>query len=908
MKIKNMYMKKNFILAVFCLIISAMAFAQVPQKMSYQAVVRGSDNNLVTNSEVSVRVSILQGSVDGEAVYTETHSATTNANGLLTIEIGDGTSSDDFSAINWVNGPFFVKTETDVNGGNDYDIIGVSQLLAVPYAMYAQRAGNVPDVSGFLTEETDPTVPEWAKAETKPTYNYNEIENTPEIPEFQALSISNDTIFLTNGGFVKLPPVAVGFSGDYNDLVNAPEIPTVPTNVSAFDNDANYLTEETDPSVPAWAKAETKPTYDYSEIQNTPNIPTIPNTVSSFENDANYLTSESDPTVPTWAKAETKPTYDYSEIQNTPNIPTIPNTVSSFENDANYLTSEADPTVPTWAKAETKPVYDYSEIANTPEIPTIPTAVSAFENDANYLTSETDPSVYAWAKAENKPAYDYSEITNTPEIPVVPTTVSAFDNDANYLQSETDPSVYAWAKSENKPVYDYTEIQNTPNIPTVPTAVSAFENDANYLQSESDPNVPAWAKSENKPVYDYSEIQNTPNIPTIPTAVSAFDNDANYLTSETDPSVPAWAKANTKPSYSYEEITGKPELFSGNYNDLTNIPTIPTVPTNVSAFENDANYLTSYTETQTLANVVALGNSAGNSRITNVANPTANQDAATKKYVDDLIATLEAAVEALQNRRLAYVTFDANGGVGSMQSQVFLTGAAQAISANAFTKENNWFAGWNTAVDGSGESYADLQEITIMENITLYAQWSLGVTASANGHDYVDLGLPSGTSWATCNVGASTPTAYGNYYAWGEITTKSSYAENNYTYHNNPATLPSSADAATANWGSAWRMPTKEEFEELKSNCTVTWITQNGVNGRLFTGPNGNSIFMPAAGGRHGDEPIYAGSGDYLSSSLYDVYANELRYAWMLSFSPSFYGMAGFFRYIGQSVRAVLAQ
>ena len=196
-------MKKNILLAVFCLVLSAMSFAQVPQMMSYQAVVRGSDNSLVTNSEVSVRISILQGSADGTAVYTETHSATTNTNGLVAIEIGDGTSSDDFSAINWANGPYFVKTETDVNGGDNYDVIGVSQLLSVPYAMYAQTAGNVPDVSGFLTEETDPTVSEWAKAENKPIYNYSEIEGTPEIP-------------------------------------------TVPTNVSAFENDANYLTSYTE--------------------------------------------------------------------------------------------------------------------------------------------------------------------------------------------------------------------------------------------------------------------------------------------------------------------------------------------------------------------------------------------------------------------------------------------------------------------------------------------------------------------------------------------------------------------------------------------------------------------------------------------------------------------------------------
>ena len=147
-------MKKNILMAVFCLVLSAMSFAQVPQMMSYQAVVRGNDNNLVVNQQISMRVSILQGSADGVAVYTETHSATTNANGLVSIEIGNGMSNDDFSEINWANGTYFVKTETDVNGGENYEIVGVSQLLSVPYAMYAQSAGNVPDVSGFLSEES----------------------------------------------------------------------------------------------------------------------------------------------------------------------------------------------------------------------------------------------------------------------------------------------------------------------------------------------------------------------------------------------------------------------------------------------------------------------------------------------------------------------------------------------------------------------------------------------------------------------------------------------------------------------------------------------------------------------------------------------------------------------------------
>lgn len=447
-------MKKNLILAVFCLIISAMTFAQVPQKMSYQAVVRGSDNNLVTNSEISIRISILQGSADGEAVYTETHSATTNANGLVSIEIGDGTSSDDFSAINWANGPFFVKTETDVNGGNNDDIIGVSQLLSVPYAMYAQTAGNVPDVSGFLTEESDPTVP-------------------------------------------------------------------------------------------------------------------------------------------------------------------------------------------SWAKAETKPVYDYSEINNTPEI--------------------------------------------------------------------------------------------------------------------------------------------------------------------------------------------------------------PTVPTNVSAFENDANYLTSYTETQTIADVAELGNSL-NTQLKDVTDPTDNQDAATKKYVDDVIAELQETIDHL--------------------SEVVRLG----------------------------------------------------------GHDFVDLGLPSGTLWATCNVGATNPEDYGDYFAWGETTTKETYNWSTYRYCNGSnrtmtkycsnssygyngftdtlTTLEASDDAATANWGSAWRMPTKEEFEELNNNCTITWTTLNGVNGHLLTGTNGNSIFLPAAGGRHDNSIDNAGShGDYWSSSLHggpDGGDFDLQ--------PDNYSISWDFRFYGRSIRPIVAQ
>ncbi|MBQ2573585.1 MAG: hypothetical protein II575_05135, partial [Bacteroidales bacterium] len=180
---------------------------------------------------------------------------------------------------------------------------------------------------------------------------------------------------------------------------------------------------------------------------------------------------------------------------------------------------------------------------------------------------------------------------------------------------------------------------------------------------------------------------------------------------------------------------------------------------------------------------------------------------------------------------------------------------------------------------------------------------SFGTPGTLNGYDWVDLGLPSGLKWATCNVGASTPEGYGDYYAWGETSPKSSYSSSNYTYSSQPTTLPSSRDAATANWGTGWRMPTYDELNELKNNCTVTWTTQNGVNGRLFTGPNGNSIFLPAAGYRLDRGLNNVGSnGDYYSGSNSSF--SELS-AYRLSFDSGRCQMASGYRYYGYSVRPV---
>ena len=129
-------MRKLFTIVV-AVLLAASVFAQSPEKMSYQAVIRDSDDNLITETQVGMQISILQDSESGTAVYVETQEPSTNANGLVSIEIGTGTTSYDFSTIDWANGPYFIKTETDPTGGTDYTITGTSELLSVPYALHS---------------------------------------------------------------------------------------------------------------------------------------------------------------------------------------------------------------------------------------------------------------------------------------------------------------------------------------------------------------------------------------------------------------------------------------------------------------------------------------------------------------------------------------------------------------------------------------------------------------------------------------------------------------------------------------------------------------------------------------------------------------------------------------------------
>lgn len=180
----------------------------------------------------------------------------------------------------------------------------------------------------------------------------------------------------------------------------------------------------------------------------------------------------------------------------------------------------------------------------------------------------------------------------------------------------------------------------------------------------------------------------------------------------------------------------------------------------------------------------------------------------------------------------------------------------------------------------------------------------------------VDLGLS--VKWASCNVGADSPEEYGHYFAWGETTTKSDYSSStSITYGlsisgleyrgiiDADGNLTAKHDAATANWGDNWRMPTLDEMEELINECEWEWTSVNGVNGRLVTGPNGNSIFLPAAGYRYNTSLNNAGSGGYYWSATPRSGSDYADCAYNLDFRSGSYDWFNYDRLNGHTVRPV---
>ena len=263
-----------------------------------------------------------------------------------------------------------------------------------------------------------------------------------------------------------------------------------------------------------------------------------------------------------------------------------------------------------------------------------------------------------------------------------------------------------------------------------------------------------------------------------------------------------------------------------------------------------------------------------------------------------------------------------------------ITLVATVLPENTSDKSVTWTSSNNSVatVDEYGKVTAVFSGLTKIEakandgsNVSDACLVTVKMRTNPNGYEYVDLGLPSGLKWATMNVGATKPEEYGEYFAWGETEPKTDYSWSTYKFElgtgkngplskyvtnssygtvDNKTVLDPEDDAANVNWGGSWRMPTAEECDELINKCTWTWTTQNGVKGRLVTGPNGKSIFLPAAGDRSGSSLNGAGSyGSFWSSSLY---TDDPSGAWYVYFNSGNVGRGSTYtRFFGQSVRPV---
>ncbi|PKP04057.1 MAG: hypothetical protein CVU11_06090 [Bacteroidetes bacterium HGW-Bacteroidetes-6] len=257
---KNPTTMKTFISLIGIFLICASLFAQSPQSFNYQAVLRDNGGLAISNQLVDMRFTILQGTPAVNSLYSETQTLNTNVNGLISTAIGNGMPvSGNFANIDWSVGPFFIKVELDADNSGTFIEMGTSQLLSVPFALYAEKAGN--SFSGDYNDLSN-------KPQNVSTFSNDAGYITAEVDgsvtnEIQILSISHDTIFLTGGGFAKLP---AGFDGDYNSLINKPDftgwdtdasndfdgqyssLTGKPSNVSSFVNDAGYITAEVDGS------------------------------------------------------------------------------------------------------------------------------------------------------------------------------------------------------------------------------------------------------------------------------------------------------------------------------------------------------------------------------------------------------------------------------------------------------------------------------------------------------------------------------------------------------------------------------------------------------------------------------------------------------------------------------------
>ena len=451
-----------------------------------------------------------------------------------------------------------------------------------------------------------------------------------------------------NHSYTELDDLPTLFSGDYKDLIGTP---VIPSKTSELTNDSNFATTDL-----VNTKANKTHSHSYLDLEDLPNLfsgnyndllnkPKIPTLISELENDNNYVNqayveqritdvatsgeidlSDYVTTAQLNTKADKVHTHSYEDLTEKPTLfngkyadligkPTIPTKTSDITNDSNFVTTSQLNT-----KADTIHTHSYEDLTDKPTLfsgkyadltgkPTIPTKVSELTNDSSFATT-----VQLSTKANTVHTHDYADLENKPTLfsgkyidlldkPTIPSKTSELTNDSNFVDT-----IALATKADKIHSHSYNDLEDKPTLfsgkyadligkPTIPTKISELTNDSSFATT-SQLNTELNKKANTSHTHVYSDILDAPvsfsgnyedliNKPTIPTKVSDLENDENFATtSQLNSGLNT--KANSTHTHSYTELEDTPTLFSGNYNDLLNKPKIPTV---VSDLTNDLNFV-----------------------------------------------------------------------------------------------------------------------------------------------------------------------------------------------------------------------------------------------------------------------------------------------------------------------------